>query len=90
MTHQVGGGLPAADPANASTWLRPPSDLLVPSARSDMPPPVETRPQLLPVHELTWENFECLCLRLLKQDAELIHELSAGPAMQTTTPVVRS
>ena len=73
-----GDSLPAADPKDSSTWLPVPSYLLVPSASPDLLPPVETRPQLLPVDQLSWENFERLCLRLLEQDSE--------PA---TAPVVR-
>src|SRR5262245_31673646 len=34
-------------------------------------PPVQTRPQLLPFHALTWENFERLCKRLIEMDHEI-------------------
>jgi tetratricopeptide (TPR) repeat protein len=40
------------------------------SARS-IPPPVHTRQQLLPLHELTWENFERLCKSLIERDNEV-------------------
>ena len=86
---QEGDSLPAADPKDAATWLPAPSHLLVPSAPPDLPPPVETRPHLLPVDQLSWESFERLCLRLLEQDAELIHVSVASAVVQATAPVVR-
>ena len=86
---QEGDSLPAADPRDAATWLLAPSHLLVRSAPPDLPPPVETRPHLLPVDQLSWESFERLCLRLLKQDAELIHVSVASAVAQATAPVVR-
>lgn len=36
-------------------------------------PPVETRSQELPFGELTWENFEKLCLRLARLEANVEH-----------------
>jgi hypothetical protein len=36
-------------------------------------PPVATRPQVLPVDQLSWENFERLCLRLLEAESEIVH-----------------
>src|SRR5271156_3605923 len=38
-----------------------------------VPPPVVTLSQVLPFQELTWENFERLCLRLVRQDSEVEH-----------------
>ena len=84
-----GDSLPAADPKDAATWLPVPSHLLVPSAPPDLPPPAQTRLHVLPVDQLSWENFERLCLRLLVQDAELIHMSGADPAMRATAPIVR-
>ena len=89
MVQQEEDSLTTADPADASTWLPAPSCLLVPSAAPGVLPAVETRPQLLPVGQLAWENFERLCLRLLEQDAEPVHVSAAGPAGQVTAPVVR-
>ena len=43
-------------------WLDSPPDTYVPA------PPVETRPQTLPFHKLTWENFERLILRLVRRE----------------------
>jgi hypothetical protein len=33
-------------------------------------PPVHTAPQLLPFHDLSWENFERFCYRLVRTEAE--------------------
>jgi hypothetical protein len=46
--------------------------VLEPPDGEDVPPPVETRDQLLPFEKLRWENFERLCLKLasLEGDAE--------------------
>ena len=49
-----------------------PSWLVVPPTPSDVPPPVTTRHQLLPLDQIPWENFERLCLRLLRIDAKRI------------------
>lgn len=46
--------------------LQPPS--VVPDR-----PPTHTRHQLLPFEDLTWENFERLCLRLVAIEAEVEH-----------------
>ena len=89
IVQQEGDSWPAADPEDASTWLPTPSCLLVPSDAPGVLPAVETRPHLLPVDQLAWENFERLCLRLLEQDAEPVHVSVAGPAGQATASVVR-
>ena len=86
---QGGDSLPAADPQDPSTWLSPPSHLLVPAAPPALLPPVETRPQVLPVDQLSWQNFERLCLRLLEQDAEPVHVAETGPAARATAPATR-
>ena len=67
---QGGDSLSAADPEDPSTWLSTPPHLLGPQAPPELPPPTDTRPQLLPFGELAWEAFERLCHRLLEQDAE--------------------
>ncbi|SDM42343.1 NB-ARC domain-containing protein [Paenibacillus sp. OK060] len=41
-------------------------------------PPVETKIQQLPFSELTWENFEKLCLKLILTDSKIIHSQSYG------------
>jgi hypothetical protein len=38
---------------------------------SDVEPPVESRPQDLPLERLTWEAFERLCARLAKRETDL-------------------
>ncbi len=48
------------------TWLGTPADS-IPN------PPVVTRVQELPFSELTWENFERLCLRLAKLESDVEH-----------------
>lgn len=40
--------------------------------------PVSTRPQVLPVHQLAWENLERLCLRLLRRTQEIEQVLVPG------------
>ena len=78
---------PAADPSRVSTWTRPPSWLRVPPTARGVPAPIQTRPQLLPVGDLAWEDFERLCLRLLELDAEPIHVSATGLSGETTMPV---
>ena len=78
---------PAADPSRVSTWSRPPSWLRVPPTARGVPAPIQTRPQLLPVGDLAWEDFERLCLRLLELDAEPIHVSATGLSGETTMPV---
>lgn len=63
---------------NIPSWLSlPPSETVE--------PPVNTRPQVLPVHRLSWENFERLCLRLLRHSQEIERVLTPG----TTDGVTR-
>ena len=44
-------------------WLNSPPDPTFP------PPPADTRAQTLPYHELSWENFERLILRVVRSEA---------------------
>ncbi|MCJ7502507.1 MAG: NACHT domain-containing protein, partial [Acidobacteriia bacterium] len=44
-------------------WLYSPPEVTFP------PPPVDTRAQTLPYHELSWENFERLILRVVRREA---------------------
>jgi NACHT domain len=48
------------------SWLETPP-------RSTVNPPIETRQQELPFGELTWEDFEKLCLRLARLEADVEH-----------------
>lgn len=41
------------------------------TTRANIPPPVETRLQVLPFHELTWENFERLSARLISTEGAI-------------------
>ena len=46
------------------TWLETP-------ATSSVSPPVETREQELPFDQLSWEDFERLCLRLARSESDV-------------------
>lgn len=46
-------------------YLESPPDQVPP------PPPVATRPQELPFGQITWENFERLCLRLARRETDI-------------------
>ena len=84
----------AADPRQASTWLRAPSRLRTPPTSSHLLPPVETRCQVLPVDRLAWEDFERLCLRLMETATDVVHvgeahqpeDVTAGTARIYGTP----
>jgi energy-coupling factor transporter ATP-binding protein EcfA2 len=51
----------------APTWLETPATE-VPALK----PPVDTRVQLLPLNELTWEHFERLCLRYVRTQSFVV------------------
>lgn len=40
-------------------------------ARHELPPPVQSRLQVLPLSEISWENFERLCARLITKDGAI-------------------
>ena len=48
---------------NSPAWLNSPPEATFPS------PPIDTRAQTLPYHELSWENFERLILRIVRREA---------------------
>lgn len=77
------------DPDHPSTWSKPPSRLLVPGASPTIPTPPETRPQLLPFHDLAWEDFERLCLRLLELEVETVHVEEVNRTGEMTGAVSR-
>lgn len=79
----------AGDPSRPSTWSGPPSWLFLPAGESDIATPPETRPQLLPLDDLSWENFERLCLRLLDLEAETVHTVVQTGAGGATEPATR-
>jgi hypothetical protein len=46
------------------SWLETPPN-------PELRPPTQTRAQMLPFGELTWQDFERLCLRLVRQEADV-------------------
>jgi hypothetical protein len=48
------------------SWLETPPS-------SNISPPVDTKKQELPFHELSWEDFEKLCLRIVKKEEKIDH-----------------
>jgi hypothetical protein len=56
--------------SSRATQVGVPTYLLVPGLDSPVPtPPVETLAQDLPFGQLTWENFERLCLRVVESES---------------------
>ena len=53
---------PAANSSVSHDALETPSWLLGPATGGGLPPPVQTLNQLLPLSELSWDDFERLCL----------------------------
>ena len=88
MTNTETGRL-IPDPDHPCTWLKPPTWLFVPGAISTRPTPPETRPPLLPLNELGWEDFERLCLRLLELEAETLHVEEVNIGERATSAVSR-
>ena len=41
-------------------------------ARDEIQPPVISRPQMLPFDQLSWDNFERLCTRLIASDGDIV------------------
>lgn len=80
--------VPDADPDEPSTWSKARSWLRVPPSASGVPQPVATRPQVLPVGSLAWEDFERLCLRLVEFEARTMHVSELGSGGHQTAPVV--
>ncbi|MFG6428865.1 NACHT domain-containing protein [Roseateles sp. LYH14W] len=64
--------MPSPPAANLTVSLTGPADS-IPAAL-----PVMTREQVLPFGQLTWENFERLCHRLISLDAEVEHAARYG------------
>lgn len=61
-----------ATPADTPSWLLTPATGVGPSQ------PVQTLNQILPLHELTWEDFERLCFRLLRLEARAVRAALYG------------
>ncbi len=70
---QEQGTLLSAEPSLSSTWSAPPSWLRLPPTAENLPVPIQTNDQLLPIELLPWEDFERLCLRLLEIEADVLH-----------------
>lgn len=85
MVNRDEESLTTADPQDVFTWSPTPTWLLVPPTGSEEPTPVATSHQLLPTANLTWKDFERLCLRLLMKEADPVH---VSP-LEATEPVVR-
>lgn len=66
MRHERRVQVPIFTSGTVPPWLDQP-----PSERA--PLPAGTRQQLLPIGALTWENFERLCVRLVRVDADVEH-----------------
>ncbi|WP_158750570.1 NACHT domain-containing NTPase [Acidobacterium sp. S8] len=65
--------------SSTATLTGIPTYLLVPGPESPLPdPPAETLAQDLPFDELTWENFERLCLRVVEAEATVEQCLEYG------------
>lgn len=89
MEESEGPRHPGSRPPDSSTWLPAPAWLLTPATPADIPPPVETRQQSLPVHALSWENFERLCLRLLQLESDPVHVSGVNGNSGLTSVVAR-
>jgi hypothetical protein len=61
--------------SNIPTYLETPPT-------SSISSPVKTRKQELPFNELAWEDFEKLCLRLVRKESEVEHCQLYGTAGQ--------
>ena len=83
------GTVVEADSHHAFSWSEPPSWLRIPPSADDVFPPVVTRHQLLPVDQLTWEDFERLCLRLTSAEGDLVHTSVLSPSRGMTESVAR-
>lgn len=70
-----------SDPEWPSTWSPPPTWMRSGPDGAGVDPPVETRPSVLPLGELSWKQFERLCLRILETDVKVVHaEARTAPA----------
>ena len=71
--HEEKGTPLSAEPNLSSTWSAPPSWLRLPPTVVNLPAPIQTNDQLLPIESLAWEDFERLCLRLLEIESDALH-----------------
>ncbi len=61
------GDEPPVEIDGVPTWLETPVTDVPPTS-----PPVQSRPQILPLNELSWEHFERLCLRYVRSRASVV------------------
>lgn len=82
---------PSADPDRPAAWKPPAAWMRIAVPDGNVELPVDTRPQLLPLHALSWENFERLCLRILESATEVVHaDAAASPGRaRDAAPKVR-
>jgi hypothetical protein len=72
----------SSSPKNAADQLSEVPPYLSTPPRPAVPPPTVTRAQELPFGELAWEDFERLCLRLVRLEADVVHCQLYGTAGQ--------
>ena len=58
---------PTFETDGVPTWLETPVTDVPPTS-----PPVQSRLQVLPLNELSWDNFERLCLRYVRSRASVV------------------
>ena len=76
------------EPKLPSTWSAPRSWLRLPPTAKNLPAPIQTKSQLLPIELLTWEDFERLCLRLLELEADAVHVSEVAQDEIETMPAI--
>ena len=69
---------PAANSSVSHDALETPSWLLCPATGGGVPLPVQTLDQLLPLSHLSWDDFERLCLRLLRTEVGAVRAALYG------------
>ena len=69
---------PTAVPNAPHAMSETPSWLLTPATGGGLPLPVQTHKQLLPLSEIGWDDFERLCLRLLRAEAGAVRAALYG------------
>ena len=69
---------PAANSSVSHDALEMPSWLLGPATGDGVPLPVQTLNQLLPLSQLSWDDFERLCLRLLRTEVGAVRATLYG------------
>src|SRR5688500_6285532 len=80
--------IPADDSFGTPPGVDPDQELQALPARWEGPPhqefrrPVQSNIQALPFEELTWENFERLCVRLIRREPGVDHARLYGIAGQ--------